>query len=533
MTKDGKEFASRAQGLPATVGDAQQVAHDPARRVSFGEAFRFWVKLGFISFGGPAGQIAIMHRELVERRRWLSEERFLHALNYCMLLPGPEAQQLAIYIGWLMHRTAGGLVAGAFFVIPSVFILLALSYVYAKYGQLNTVAGVLAGFKPVVVAIVVEALLKIGGRALKRRVHFLIAGAAFIAIFFLHVPFPVIVFAAGLCGLAGARLWPQAFLAANTKTANAATADNTTTADRRSAEQETRGETRQVDLSPGATQPAAAQPDAAQPDAAQPAAAQPDAALSIAALPVAAQPAPFVIEDDAPPPTHTLPSKSRALKILSVGVVLWVLPFAAISVWGGRGSLHADEYLFFTQAALVTFGGAYAVLAYVTQAAVGSYGWLSHAQAVDGLALAETTPGPLIMVLQFVGFMAAWNHPPDGLGQTTSAIAGALITTYTTFLPCFIFIFLGAPYIERLRGNKNLTGALSGITAAVVGVILNLALVFGAAVIWPQGLAGETNWFAAGLSVAAFVALYRFKLDVLLVVLAGGALGFLHNLFFA
>jgi chromate transporter len=517
MTKDGREFVPRAQGLPATVGDVGQVARAPARRVSFGEAFRFWVKLGFISFGGPAGQIAIMHRELVERRRWLSEERFLHALNYCMLLPGPEAQQLAIYIGWLMHRTAGGLVAGAFFVIPSVFILLALSYVYAKFGQLGAVAGVLSGFKPVVVAIVVEALLKIGGRALKRRVHFLIAAAAFVAIFFLHVPFPVIVLAAGLCGLAGARLWPQAFLAANTKTANAATADNTAnvaTADNtakgdgRSVGQEARGVKRPAALSHGVAQPEAAQPEAAPPAA-------------------------FVIEDDAPPPAHTLPSKSRALKILLAGFVLWVAPFAAISVWGGRGSLHAEEYLFFTQAALVTFGGAYAVLAYVTQAAVGSYGWLSHAQAVDGLALAETTPGPLIMVLQFVGFMAAWNHPPDGLGQTTSAIAGALITTYTTFLPCFIFIFLGAPYIERLRGNKNLTGALSGITAAVVGVILNLALVFGAAVIRPQGLAGETNWFAAGLSVAAFVALYRFKLDVLLVVLAGGALGLLHNLFFA
>jgi chromate transporter len=239
-----------------------------------------------------------------------------------------------------------------------------------------------------------------------------------------------------------------------------------------------------------------------------------------------------VIADDAPPPAHTLPSSARTLKILLTGIVLWAVPFVAIISWGGWGSLHAEEYRFFTQAALVTFGGAYAVLAYVTQAAVGSYNWLTPAQAVDGLALAETTPGPLIMVLQFVGFMAGWNHPPQGLDQTTSAIAGALVTTYATFLPCFIFIFLGAPYIEILRGNKNLTGALSGITAAVVGVILNLALVFGAAVIWPQGFPGGTNWFAAIVSIAAFVALYRLKLDVLWVVLAGGVLGFLHGRFF-
>jgi chromate transporter len=460
-----------------------------APRVSFGEAFRFWVKLGFISFGGPAGQIAIMHRELVERRRWLSEERFLHALNYCMLLPGPEATQLAIYIGWLMHRTLGGIVAGAFFVIPSIVLLLTLSYIYAKYGQLNSVAGVLAGFKPVVVAIVVEALLKIGGRALKRRIHFLIAAAAFVGIFFLHVPFPIIVLAAGLCGLAGAHLWPQAFVAPPAKAGHGAGG---------SAGGQTRDETKQGEDS--------------------------NEARSLPA---------YVIRDDAPQPAHTLPSKIRMLKILLAGLVLWSVPFAAIVWWGGRESLHAHEYRFFTQAALVTFGGAYAVLAYVTQAAAGSYHWLTHAQAVDGLALAETTPGPLIMVLQFVGFMAGWNHPPAGMDQTTSAIAGALITTYTTFLPCFLFIFLGAPYIERLRGNRNLTGALSGITAAVVGVILNLALVFGVAVIWPAGLAGGTNWFAAGLSVVAFVALYRWKLEVLWVVLAGGALGLLHGWLFA
>jgi chromate transporter len=231
-----------------------------------------------------------------------------------------------------------------------------------------------------------------------------------------------------------------------------------------------------------------------------------------------------VIEDDAPPPPHTRPSRGRALKVLAVGLALWILPLLALVTWRGAGSLHAQEYRFFTQAALVTFGGAYAVLAYVTQAAAGSYGWLTQAQAVDGLALAETTPGPLIMVLQFVGFMAGWNNP-QGMDQTTSAVVGALVTTYATFLPCFVFIFLGAPYIEVLRGNKNLTGALTGITASVVGVVLNLALVFGAAVIWPRGLAGGTDFFALGMSAAAFVALYRLKADVLWVVLAGGAVG--------
>jgi chromate transporter len=437
------------------------------RHVSFGEALRFWVKLGFISFGGPAGQLAIMHRELVERRRWIGEERFLHALNYCMLLPGPEAQQLAIYIGWLMHRTLGGIVAGAFFVIPSIFVLLALSYVYAAHGNVPAVAGVLSGFKPVVVAIVVEAVMKIGGRALKRRVHYLLAAAAFVAIYFLHVPFPLIVLAAAGMGLAGTRFWPGGFAAAPT----------TKEAD---AKMEGKGERSDV--------------------------------------------LPLVIEDDAPPPPHTRPSRARALKVLTVGISLWLLPLLVLVAWRGAGSLHAQEYRFFTQAALVTFGGAYAVLAYVTQAAAGSYGWLTQAQAVDGLALAETTPGPLIMVLQFVGFMAGWNNP-QGMSQTTSAVVGALVTTYATFLPCFVFIFLGAPYIEVLRGNKNLTGALTGITASVVGVVLNLSLVFGAAVIWPRGLAGGTDFFALGMSAAAFVALYRLKADVLWVVLAGGVVG--------
>ncbi|HEX8282254.1 MAG TPA: chromate efflux transporter [Pyrinomonadaceae bacterium] len=439
-----------------------------SRRVTFAEALRFWVKLGWISFGGPAGQIAIMHRELVERRRWLSEERFLHALNYCMMLPGPEATQLAIYVGWLLHRTPGGVAAGAFFVIPSILVLLLLSYVYAAHGNTAFVTGLLSGFKPVVVAIVVEAVVKIGGRALKRRAHFLLAAVSFPAIYFLHVPFPAIVLLAALVGFAGARLWPSAFVAEEKKKADGGNASV---------------EVEEEDL-------------------------------------------PLVIDDHAPPPPHTRPSRARVLRVLAVGLVLWLLPLLLVAAWLGTGGIHAGEYFYFTKAAFVTFGGAYAVLAYVTQAVtVAPFDWLSPAQAVDGLALAETTPGPLIMVLQFVGFMAGWNHPPAGMSPALSGTVGALLTTYATFLPCFVFIFVGAPYIEVIRGNRALAGALAGVTAAVVGVILNLALVFGAAVIWPQGFAAGPDWFAAALGAAAFIALYRFKLDVLWVVFAGGLAG--------
>ncbi|HEY0005091.1 MAG TPA: chromate efflux transporter [Pyrinomonadaceae bacterium] len=469
MREDKEGSLDQPEILPVSAPFAATENPIPAsssHRVSFAEAFRFWTKLGFISFGGPAGQIAIMHRELVERRRWISEDRFLHALNYCMLLPGPEATQLAIYIGWLLHRTWGGIVAGLLFLLPSIFILLGLSYIYAAYGNVRVVAGVLSGFKPVVIAVVVEAVLKIGSRALKRRAHFVIAAAAFVAIYFLHVPFPLIVLAAGITGLAMRKHGTAVSKSMETEAEAQASASN------------------------------------------------PDAQTSV----------PIVIDDHAPPPAHTLPSRSRALKVFAVGLLLWALPFAMLIAWRGWSSLHAREYRFFTVAALVTFGGAYAVLAYVTQAVVNAYGWLSPAQAVDGLALAETTPGPLIMVLQFVGFMAAWNHA-EGLDQSASAILGALLTTYVTFLPCFFFILIGAPYIEVLRGNKHLTGALSGVTAAVVGVILNLALVFGAAVIWPHGIQGGTDWFAALLSLAAFIALYRFKLDVLWVVLACGLIG--------
>lgn len=457
-----------------SLKDADAKAEDetpsPNRVIPFWEAFRFWLKLGFISFGGPAGQIAIMHKELVDKRRWLGEERFLHALNYCMLLPGPEAQQLAVYIGWLLHRTWGGIVAGFFFVFPSIFILIILSYIYAAYGNVQAVAGVVEGFKPVVVAIVVEALFKIGKRALKRQVHYLIAAFAFVFIYFLHIPFPLIVLLAAIFGLIGAKYLPASF---------------TPPAERKKETKDGKGN----DLLP------------------------------------------LVIEDDAVPHAHTKPSRARVLKTLAAGVALWLLPFILLIAWLGWNSLPAQEYRFFTQAALVTFGGAYAVLAYVTQTVTNApYNWITQTQAVDGLALAETTPGPLIMVLQFVGFMAGWNNPVIGLSQTESAVLGALITTYTTFLPSFMFIFLGAPYIETLRGNKVLTGALSGITAAVVGVILNLALVFGAAVIAPNGFSENINWFALVMGIAAFVALYRLKIEVLWVVLAGGLIGLISIL---
>ncbi len=433
------------------------------RAVSFWEAFRFWVKLGFISFGGPAGQIAIMHKELVEKRRWLGEERFLHALNYCMLLPGPEAQQLAVYIGWLMHRTIGGIVAGAFFVIPSIFVLLALSYVYAAYGHVPMIAGVLDGFKPIVVAIVVEALFKIGKRALKREVHISIAGLAFVSIYFFQVPFPTIVLAAAIIGFAGVRLVPSQF----------------------------------------------SSPDAA----------PKNTETSRASL---------VVDDDSEQLEHAIPTRARTLRVLAAGVVLWLLPFVALIAWRGYDGLHAQEYRFFTVSALVTFGGAYAVLAYVTQAVtIAPYNWITPVQAVDGLALAETTPGPLIMVLQFIGFMAGWNNPPDGMSPLASGVTGALLATYTTFLPSFIFIFVGAPYIEKLRGNKALAGTLTGVTAAIVGVILNLALVFGAAVILPAGYSGSIDWFALTLSLAAFVALVL-KIDVLWIILGGGLAGLIR-----
>jgi len=411
------------------------------------------VRLGLVNFGGPAGQIAIMHRDLVERRRWISEERFLHALNFCMLLPGPEAQQLATYIGWLLHGTRGGLVAGAFFVLPSVVVLLGLSYLYAAHGGNPAMAGVLAGLKPVVLAIVVDAAARLGRRAVRNVAAGAIALAAFLALLLWDVPFPAIVLGAGILGAAAGRLWPAA------------------------------GEGR------GGSGPYA----------------------------------------PADAPHAQAPTRRRRnLTILAVGVLLWALPLVPVVLLRGADSLHARLYAFFTRAALVTFGGAYAVLAYVTQAAAGSFGWISPIEALDGLALAETTPGPLIMVLQFVGFMAGWHHP-EGMTPVASAVVAGLLTTYATFLPSFLFIFLGAPYVERLRGNRKIAGALAGITAAVVGVILQLAVVFGIAVLWPRGSGAGFNAFGLALAIAALVALRWLKLDVLWVIGAGAVAGLLWS----
>jgi chromate transporter len=402
---------------------------------SFQTALRFWVWLGFVSFGGPAGQIAIMHRELVERKKWITEEQYLHALNFCMLLPGPEAQQLAAYNGWRLHGIKGGLAAGAFFVVPSIFILLALSYVYAAYGNLPAVAGILDGLKAVVLAIVVEAVVKIGKRALKEWQSWGIAALAFAAIYFLHIPFPIIVLAAALTG----------FLSPKSKV------------------QSPKSENAQV-----------------------------------AGL------------------------KLRALRILAVCLSLWLIPLIFAGFIFGWASLPVKIYLFFTQAAFVTFGGAYAVLAYVNQVVVNDYGWITTQQAIDGFALAETTPGPLIMVLQFIGFQAGWNNAPENSSQTAFAVICALLTTFATFLPSFLFIFALAPFVERLQNNEKLKSALASVTAAVVGVILTLALTFGAAVLLP---ANGLNLFGLFLCLAAFVALFRFKIDVLWLIAFGGLAG--------
>ena len=407
--------------------------------VPFREAFKFWVKLGFISFGGPAGQIAIMHKELVERRKWIDEDHFLHALNFCMLLPGPEAQQLAAYNGWRLHGIKGGIAAGAFFVLPSVLFLLVLSFIYARYGNVSEIAAVLDGFKPVVVAIVVEAVVKIGKRSIKSISHFAVAGLSFVAVQFFHVPFPVIVLAALLAGILISRRAP--------------------------------------------------------------------------------------LSNQVMPSLAAVPPWSRLVKIVFICFALWLGPlFTALAVYG-RESVAVKLYLFFTQAAFVTFGGAYAVLAYVNQAAVGA-GWISAAQAVDGLALAETTPGPLIMVLQFIGFMTGWQNT-GGHDQAVYAAACALLVTFATFLPSFLFVFSGAPYIERLQGNVRLSLALSLVTSAVVGVILNLSVVFGSAVfVTGAGI----NLFGIFMGILAFFALYFLKIDVLIIVAAGGLLGLLKLL---
>jgi chromate transporter len=423
---------------------------------SFGEAFRFWLKLGFISFGGPSGQIAMMHAELVEKKRWIDNARFLHALNFCMLLPGPEAQQLAIYIGWLLHKTRGGVIAGALFVIPSIFILWALSYVYVAFGNIPWIAAIFYGLKPAVLAIVAAAVIRIGSKALKNAVMWSLALAAFVAIYFLRVPFPLIIISAGILGLIGNKILPKYFRGESARPSDLDLADN--------------------------------------------------------------------IADRAKP------TWLHALKISATWIVIWALPLALTGIFLGTDHTIFREGIFFSKAAVVTFGGAYAVLPYVSQQAVEHYHWLAAPQMLDGLGLAETTPGPLIMVLQFVGFLGAWNHPGN-LPPLVSATLGALVTTWTTFVPCFLWVFLGAPYIEKLRDVKLLTAALSTVTAAVVGVILNLAVWFGLHVIFPSH--GVIDWFAIALCAAAFVAMLRYKIDIIPVVVGSGALGLIYKMLFA
>lgn len=437
----------------------------PIRSINFWEAFGFWLKLGFISFGGPAGQIAIMHQELVERRRWLSERRFLHALNYCMLLPGPEAQQLATYIGWLMHRTWGGLVAGVLFLLPSLFILIGLSWVYIAYGDIAWVAGVFYGIKPAVTAIVVQAAYRIGVRVLKNSVLWAIAAAAFLAIFAFNIPFPFIVIAAACLGYFGGRFTPDYFN--NSGSHHKAQAHS----------------------------------------------------------------APAVIDDHTPTPAHALFSWPRLAKIIVAGVFLWVLPMLLLWMIYGWNHTLTQMAWFFTTAALLTFGGAYAVLPYVYQGAVIHYQWLSPMQMIDGLALGETTPGPLIMVVAFVAFLGGYVKAvfgPDML-FVAGAVA-AIIVTWFTFLPSFIFIFAGAPLIETTHKNLKFTAPLTAITAAVVGVIVNLALFFGYHIVWPKGFAGEFEWMSAAIAVAAGIALFRYKIGVVKVIGACGLAGLVLTL---
>jgi chromate transporter len=433
--------------------------------VSFAEAFAFWLKLGFISFGGPAGQIAIMHAELVERRRWISEKRFLHALNYCMLLPGPEAQQLATYIGWLMHRSLGGIVAGALFVLPSLFILIALSWIYLRFGHVPVVAGIFYGIKPAVTALVLHAAHRIGTRALKNGWMWGIAAAAFVAIFAFDTPFPAIVLAAGLIGHFGARRWPQVFAL-------------------------------------GGGHGSAKQGYG-----------------------------PALIDDDTPTPAHARFSRRHLAQVLGTGLGLWALAMAVLLALQGLQGTLTQMGWFFTKAALLTFGGAYAVLPYVYQGAVEQYQWLSGLQMIDGLALGETTPGPLIMVVAFVGFVGGWLK--QVLGAEALFLGGALaaaVVTFFTFLPSFVFILAGGPVVEATHGKLGFTAPLSAITAAVVGVILNLALFFAYHVLWPQGFGGHFDAVSALIAAAAAVALFRFKVGVMPLLAGCAVIGLLATL---
>ncbi|WP_295371208.1 chromate efflux transporter [uncultured Pseudacidovorax sp.] len=430
--------------------------------LSLSEALRFWFKLGFISFGGPAGQIALMHAELVDRRRWISEKRFLHALNYCMLLPGPEAQQLATYIGWLLHRTWGGILAGTLFVLPSLFIIMALAWLYMAHGDGPAVAGVFYGIKPAVTALVAQAAYRVGSRSLKNAWHWGIAIAAFLAIFALDVPFPAIVLGAAAIGFVGGKLRPAAFGGGGGHGGSAS---------------------REPDL--GA-----------------------------------------LIDDDTPTPPHARFTWRRFVTMFVVSVALWLVAMGALVVSYGLDSVLVQMGWFFTKAALMTFGGAYAVLPYVYQGAVEHFHWLTATQMIDGLALGETTPGPLIMVVSFVAFVGAWTHAVFGSDSLLLAgAAAATVVTFFTFLPSFFFILLGGPFIESTHGNLKFTAPLAGITAAVVGVIVNLAVFFAYHVVWPNGLAGGADWWSVVVGLTAAVALIRYKVGVIPVIVSAGCCG--------
>jgi len=435
--------------------------------VSFWEAFGYWLKLGFISFGGPAGQISMMHQELVEKRRWISEHRFLHALNYTMVLPGPEAQQLATYIGWLMHGVWGGIAAGVLFVLPSLFILITLTWIYLSYGDVPVVAGVLYGIKPAVTAIVVFAAYRIGSRALPNNALRAMAVAAFVAIFFFDVPFPYIVLGAAVIGFMGSRISPGHFRAG--------------------------GHHGESHKSYGAA----------------------------------------IIDDDTPPPAFALFKWSRAVTYAVIGLAIGSLMMAAlVYAHGWQGTLTQMGW-FFTKAALVTFGGAYAVLPYVYQGGVEHHAWLTGTQMIDGLALGETTPGPLIMVVAFVGFVGGCTREVFGPDMVMAAgIAGASVATFFTFLPSFLFILVGAPAVEATRHELHFTAPLTGITAAVVGVVLNLATFFAYHVLWPQGFGGTFEWFSAIIGLGAFIALFKYKIGIMQVIAACALVGLGYSLLF-
>jgi chromate transporter len=461
----------------ATTTDlaAPKAAAAPIRHhgVSLGEAFRVWLRVALLSFGGPAGQIAVMHRILVEEKRWIGENRFLHALNYCMLLPGPEAQQLATYIGWLMHRTAGGVIAGVLFVLPGVVSIMALSIVYALFGKVGIVSALFFGLKAAVLAVVLQAVVRIGSKALKNRIMIALAAAAFVAIFFFSIPFPLIVLTAGVIGFFAGRAGVPAF---------------------------------QVG---GGHGPANGGKEVADAEA--------------------------LLGEELP--EHARPTVAGALRVSAICLALWLVPVAVLLATLGLDNVFSQIATFFSTMAVVTFGGAYAVLAYVAQQAVENYGWLQPGEMLDGLGMAETTPGPLIMVLQFVGFMGAYRDP-GSLSPLMAGALGGLLATWVTFVPCFLFIFLGAPFIEVLRGNQALHGALSAITAAVVGVVLNLAIWFAIHTVfretWPvrgfgfsfdAPVLASVDLWAFLLSAAAVIAMFRFKVGMLPTLAACSAVG--------